>query len=423
LLYSESSPPTNRLITSNSALWNITETWNLGELFNTPDISAVIQEIVNLPDWNLGQPISLIIKNAGSTDVRRVIGFERADIDPELETAQLFITYNTNPTSTPTVLPPNVTPLPSSTPIVIQPTFTPLPVTPEPTNLPPPEYCGICDWGCQFNSVQRLSSTPGFYGTSTPYATTPEVSSLRIAEAVDLTTLLYRVRDEILATTPEGERLTDIYYTYIPSIIQVLIAHPELSDSSMATLRLFAPSLEALVDGNGDTVTVTAEQVQGLQSFIDTLVQYGDAELQSVILSELESHLLENMVGITLSEAWSQINGYEFEWLPPIGNLNPYSAQQKSTIPVKFTITDFDGSFVVDESVTLQVLNANGNVVVGPIPVSNNPNNGIKIQASQYHYNLKTKDLPADSYTLQITYNSSIGVQTEIRSIILTTKK
>jgi len=71
---------------------------------------------------------------------------------------------------------------------------------------------------------------------------------MRVAEAIDLTTLLYRVRDEILGATPEGQRLTELYYSYIPNIAQVLIAHPELSDSSLETMNLFVPSLQALLD-------------------------------------------------------------------------------------------------------------------------------------------------------------------------------
>jgi hypothetical protein len=356
--------------------------------------------------------------------VRRVIGFERAESDPNLETAELIITYNTDPTPTPTSQPPNSTPLPTSTPIVIQPTFTPLPVTPQPTNPPPAEVpwiCSVCGIGCPA-SAQRLSLNP--YGTPNAmlYSTTPtpQISSLRIAESVEIADLLYRVRDELLNTTPEGQRLSDLYYTYIPNIVQVLMAHPELSDSSFETMNLFTPSLQALLDGNGDSVIITTEQVQGLQSFLDALVQYGDEDLQSVILAELEKHPLENLVGLTMNGAWVQINGYEFEWLQPLGNANPYTTKQGSTIPVKFSLTDFEGNFVADETVYLQVTDSNGNIVIGPVQINNNPNIGIKIQGNQYHYNLKTKDLPVGSYTLEVLYNN--GTQSEIKTINLTRK-
>ncbi|MFN3491271.1 MAG: hypothetical protein ACK40V_03530 [Anaerolineales bacterium] len=71
-------------------------------------------------------------------------------------------------------------------------------------------------------------------------------------------------------------------------------------------------------NGEGDSVTVTEEQVQGLQTFLEALIQYGDEDLQSVISAELEKHPLESLIGVTMDEAWSHINGYDFEWLSPI---------------------------------------------------------------------------------------------------------
>ena len=68
-------------------------------------------------------------------------------------------------------------------------------------------------------------------------------------------------------------------------------------------MNLFVPSLQALLDGNGDTITITSEQVTGLQSFLNALVEQGDPELQAAILSELERHPLENMAGATMGEA------------------------------------------------------------------------------------------------------------------------
>jgi hypothetical protein len=185
-------------------------------------------------------------------------------------------------------------------------------------------------------------------------------------------------------------------------------------------MNLFTPSLQALLDGNGDSAIITAEQVQGLQSFLDALVQYGDEDLQSIILAELEKHPLENLIGLTMNGAWVQINGYEFEWLQPLGNTNPYITKQGSTIPVEFSLTDFEGNFVTDETVYLQVTDSNGNIVIGPVQINNNPNIGIKIQGNQYHYNLKTKDLPVGSYTLEVFYNN--GTQSEIKTINLTGK-
>jgi murein DD-endopeptidase MepM/ murein hydrolase activator NlpD len=167
---------------------------------------------------------------------------------------------------------------PTPVPVTPGPTITPIP-----TNPPLPWYCDICDVGCPANSTQQLSNSVELLGTPDPQASASESAPLvlQAGESLNITdtaTLLYRVRDEILSTTPEGQRLADLYYTYIPNIIQVLIENPEVSDQSMEVLDLFIPSLQALVDGDGDTVTITSEQVNGLQSFLDALVENGDPE-------------------------------------------------------------------------------------------------------------------------------------------------
>jgi hypothetical protein len=410
LLFSEASPPTNRLITFNSTVWDITQIWNLGEQYNTPDLSAVIQEIINRPDWNSGQPIALIFKNAGSgTEHRRVLGFERTESEPGYESAQLVVTYNTNPTPTPTALPPNVTPQPTATSIPIQPTYTHLPATQPPTTQPTASPCL-----CVINHIcilpnARASSSFAFVN---PTGTISAPSSLRSTQNQEPTDpvvremLIYRIRDEIMNVSPEGQRLTVLYYEHSMEIASLMLSDPNLYAQGFEALDAFLPGLQALADGQGDEVAITVEQVETARAFLDELMTRGSAELRQDIQAELERHPFEAMVGMNMVAAWSHVNGYSLEWLPPISNSNPYRANQGSAIPVKFAVTDFEGNFVIDNSVILKVLDSNGNTVIGPIQAGDNPNSAIKIQGNQYHHNLKTKNLPNGFYTLQIFYNS-----------------
>lgn len=39
--------------------WNITELWEGGQWYNSPEMKAIIQEIVNLSDWESGNPITI----------------------------------------------------------------------------------------------------------------------------------------------------------------------------------------------------------------------------------------------------------------------------------------------------------------------------------------------------------------------------
>lgn len=419
LTYSASSPPTNRITTSDfsSPLWSITEQWELGERYNTPDISSVIRAIINRPDWNSGQPISIIIKNAGSTDVRRVVGFERAGFDPNLKPAQLVVTYNLNPTPTPTVTPINSTPQPAFTPTSIPPTYTHIAPTIAPTPVPTPNPCPLL----QLLQIFGIGSSNSPAVGQNSLVVLPSLPSIQQA-VIDIN-LFYDVRDQILSQTVEGQRYIDLYYANGPEISKLLLDNRDLANEALATLQLWQPNLQAWVNGQGSSVTITQEQVQAIQTFLGNLSAKGSPELLQTIANEEAQRPLEQVVGMNMDNAWTYLNGYQLAWLPPISNSNPYSAQQGSEIPVKFTVTDFEGNFVIDETLTLQVSDSIGNVVIGPIQIGDNPNNGIKIQEDQYHYNLKTKDLPAGSYNVQVTYNSSNGAQSETRSIILTKKK
>ncbi len=303
--FTSTNPPgsATRLLTNNPVLWSINDanpndgidtlTWSLGMRRSPPNVSSLVETVVN-ESWQQGNSLSFIIKNDDSTGIRRVIAYERAAVVPSLAPAKLIAAYYFDGTPPPTSTP--ITPTSTSVP-TNPPTLTPVPTntpTPVPTNPPSqPTFCNICGSGCSPNLVQQLSGN--------------EATTLSFTETADL---LYRVRDEILSATPEGQRLTDLYYAYIPNIIQVLIENPDLSDQSMEILDLFVPSLQALIDGNGDTVTITSEQVNSLQSFLDALVENGDPELQSVILSELENHPIAGMAGMTMDQAWTYLNNF-----------------------------------------------------------------------------------------------------------------
>lgn len=53
----------------------------LGQTRTSPDLTAIVQEILNRPDWASGNALAIIVKNAGPASGpllhRRVIGYER----------------------------------------------------------------------------------------------------------------------------------------------------------------------------------------------------------------------------------------------------------------------------------------------------------------------------------------------------------
>ena len=81
--FSSYNRPSNRVLTEASANWQIPSTvpWVLGEIRNSPDLTDVVQEIIDRSDWNSGNALAIIVKDtsaAGSPNyVRRVIGYDR----------------------------------------------------------------------------------------------------------------------------------------------------------------------------------------------------------------------------------------------------------------------------------------------------------------------------------------------------------
>jgi RHS repeat-associated protein len=83
------SRPDNRPLTLASTGWLIpsTDEWSLGELRNSPDLTSIIQEIVDRSDWTSGNAIAVIMKTTapagGPKHHRRVIGYDRPSMGPE----------------------------------------------------------------------------------------------------------------------------------------------------------------------------------------------------------------------------------------------------------------------------------------------------------------------------------------------------
>lgn len=95
--FSSFSRPENRPLTQASATWHIpsSDRWELGQIRTSPDLTAMVQEIVNRPDWASGNALAIIVKNAGpasgSNRHRRVIGYERPVWYPGRENAARLV--------------------------------------------------------------------------------------------------------------------------------------------------------------------------------------------------------------------------------------------------------------------------------------------------------------------------------------------
>ncbi len=135
----------NRAKTSAATSWNDIPAWNtIGAKVQTPDLSAVVQEIVNRNGWASGNSLVIIVDGSG----RRVASAYESGAQTA---ALLHITYNSPaPPPTATAVPPSPTSLPTST--SFPPTLTNTPVVttppPSPTNTSaPPSQSSVIEIG------------------------------------------------------------------------------------------------------------------------------------------------------------------------------------------------------------------------------------------------------------------------------------
>lgn len=393
--FSNTNRPEDRTVFSNSVLWHIipADEWALGNTRNSPSLVSIVQQIINQSDWEQGNPLAIIVKNAGlasgNNRHRRVIGFDRPSWYPGTEyAAELVVRYSGG-----IVVP---TPGPSPTPLP-----SPTSTSPPP---PPPKPCNcfiLCMFGIARNEVDSFAGKVAVVGYHA-------LTSLQ--ESAELVALLTQVRDDVMAGTPGGDHLINLYADFSPELAKIILTRPELEQEGREVIDLFIPHLEALVEGKGDEIFITQEQVAAVASFLDHLSEASGEELQATIEKEQNRLHLDDLAGLTMEDAWNQVHGYALSWLPPLSNKDPYHAALGQTIPVKFEITDLSGAPVLDESVTLSVYDALGTLFYGPIGVSSNPDLGIDYQgARKYHYNLPTESLHQGPFDIVIQYRSTDG--------------
>jgi type IV pilus assembly protein PilY1 len=71
--FSSTSKPSQRSLTTATATYTDNTNWSANTWYTSGDLSAVIQELVNRPDWSGGNSLSLILKGNGSAYSRKFI--------------------------------------------------------------------------------------------------------------------------------------------------------------------------------------------------------------------------------------------------------------------------------------------------------------------------------------------------------------
>lgn len=76
-------------------------------------------------------------------------------------------------------------------------------------------------------------------------------------------------------------------------------------------------------------------------------------------------------------------------------------------LPVKFTVLGPDGSFVLDPSIRVDVVDAAGTVVAGPYFFGDQPSRSVMASGDSYHVNVDTRALAPGAYSLRVQFSSA----------------
>lgn len=128
-------------------------------------------------------------------------------------------------------------------------------------------------------------------------------SAFAVQNAVQIATILYRVDDEIMSETPYGRYYSDMYWKHNAELIEIFQAHPERIEDVLRVTLLNLPLMEALLDGEGDTVTISKEQIEELEAMLTFIASVSSDELRTDIEREQKRTPLQNLVGMTMTEA------------------------------------------------------------------------------------------------------------------------
>ncbi|HTX91010.1 MAG TPA: hypothetical protein VMC09_07310 [Anaerolineales bacterium] len=125
--------------------------------------------------------------------------------------------------------------------------------------------------------------------------------------------VLYRVENELLMGTPAGRYYRTFFWKSNDELIRIYYAYPEKSNDMFTVIDMYMPALEALLDGRGDTVTLSAEQVDAAQAEFEWLESVAESPLREDIQGELERFPMQTFTGMTAKQAWDYINA---NWVP-----------------------------------------------------------------------------------------------------------
>lgn len=176
----------------------------------------------------------------------------------------------------------------------------------------------------------------------------------------------------------------------------VTLAFPTLSISGTFTDPDANETYEAMVDYGDGSGTQTL-LLDG-RSFQLHHVYAATPRTYEVVVTVTDSNGGEDSATLAVS-----VLGYSYEWLDPVGT----SFVVGRNLPVKFRVLGPDGEPVLDQSVSVDVVDAAGTVRAGSYAFGDQPSRSVTWSSDSYHVNVDTRSLAPGMYWLRVSFSSS----------------
>ena len=124
-----------------------------------------------------------------------------------------------------------------------------------------------------------------------------------VQDIMHLANLLYRFDDEILMPTEFGRYYSALYWKHNAELIRIIGAKEAYYWELIRVTLLFTPHLEMTLDGRGDEVRFTREQINELKSLLEWVKSRASDEFRGDIERESKRLPLDDFVGLTMNEA------------------------------------------------------------------------------------------------------------------------
>jgi hypothetical protein len=135
--------------------------------------------------------------------------------------------------------------------------------------------------------------------------------------------VLLRFETEIMQKTPAGQYYESLFWKHNDELIEIASKYPEHRVDFSNVTRMFIPEIEALLDGKGDAVYVSREDIESLKAELAWFASVGSPALHDDIQKELERFPLDQFIAMSLNEAMDFVNS---SWIPE-------SIVEKSLVP------------------------------------------------------------------------------------------